>query len=278
MTPDPWHLEGDRLVSERTQLRVVAAESSELEDGGGLLPLKKPGRLLHDYRRVLDGHPGFTADAVLELGMWWTAGLVYWSERLRPSRITGVDLATRTDPEPLQAYREQTDTVVRTHWGVSQDDRAALERIVADDDLAPLDLVLDDASHLPGPTEAGFDVLFPIVRPGGLYVIEDWCWSYVEPTRSVSEAWATNPPLGPIVLRLASAMADRPDVIAHIEVLPTLLVVERGPAALDRTFRLADLVPTRVDHRVRRVQLAARRAWRRTRRDTRRGIARLRSS
>ena len=41
-------------------------------------------------------------------------------------------------------------------------------------DGEPLDLVIDDASHLYGPTMASFEVLFPRLRPGGLYVIEDW--------------------------------------------------------------------------------------------------------
>jgi predicted methyltransferase len=39
-----------------------------------------------------------------------------------------------------------------------------------DDQL--LDLVVDDTSHL-GPTRASFNTLFPRLRPGGVYVIED---------------------------------------------------------------------------------------------------------
>jgi hypothetical protein len=34
--------------------------------------------------------------------------------------------------------------------------------------------VIDDASHLLDPTRASFNVPFPLVRPGGVYVIEDW--------------------------------------------------------------------------------------------------------
>jgi hypothetical protein len=38
----------------------------------------------------------------------------------------------------------------------------------------PLDLVIDDASHLYGPSLATFETLFPALREGGLYVLEDW--------------------------------------------------------------------------------------------------------
>ena len=36
------------------------------------------------------------------------------------------------------------------------------------------DLIVDDASHLYRPTLASFEVLYPRLRPGGTYVIEDW--------------------------------------------------------------------------------------------------------
>ena len=41
-----------------------------------------------------------------------------------------------------------------------------------------LDLVIDDASHLLPETTASFNVLFPRLRAGGLFVIEDWSWQH----------------------------------------------------------------------------------------------------
>jgi hypothetical protein len=37
-----------------------------------------------------------------------------------------------------------------------------------------LDLVVDDASHLLAPSTATFEMLFPRLRPGGLFLLEDW--------------------------------------------------------------------------------------------------------
>jgi hypothetical protein len=45
-------------------------------------------------------------------------------------------------------------------------------------DGGPLDLVVDDCSHLYEPTRASFNELFPRLRPGGAYVIEDWVWAH----------------------------------------------------------------------------------------------------
>jgi hypothetical protein len=38
----------------------------------------------------------------------------------------------------------------------------------------PFGLIVDDASHEGEPTRASFDLLWPLVRPGGYYVVEDW--------------------------------------------------------------------------------------------------------
>jgi hypothetical protein len=64
---------------------------------------------------------------------------------------------------------------IRPHYGVDQDDAGRVRQIVRDElGDEPIDLVIDDASHLLGPSRSSFDVLFPMLRPGGLFVLEDW--------------------------------------------------------------------------------------------------------
>lgn len=58
---------------------------------------------------------------------------------------------------------------VRPYYGVNQADTVALERIVADEFQGqPLDLVIDDASHMLEETRVSFNCLFPKLRAGGL--------------------------------------------------------------------------------------------------------------
>ncbi|AKK30875.1 class I SAM-dependent methyltransferase [Mycobacterium sp. EPa45] len=45
-------------------------------------------------------------------------------------------------------------------------------------DIGPFDIVIDDGSHMSHHIIASFNALFPHVRPGGLYVIEDLASSY----------------------------------------------------------------------------------------------------
>ncbi len=66
----------------------------------------------------------------------------------------------------------------KIHYGTSQDDELRLAQIINHDFGGVIDLAIDDASHFYDQTKASFKVAFPKVRPGGLYIIEDWTWSF----------------------------------------------------------------------------------------------------
>jgi predicted O-methyltransferase YrrM len=136
-------------------------------------------RLLKN-REMIEGYDPVVAEFqganCVELGIFEGGSTAFLAQVLQPRRLVAVDIAP-APVERLEAFlaaRSLTDTV-RTHYGVDQSDRATLTAIVAGAfDPEPLDLVIDDASHLYQPTVASFDVLFPRIRSGGLYVIEDW--------------------------------------------------------------------------------------------------------
>ncbi|MCC5954085.1 MAG: class I SAM-dependent methyltransferase [Acidimicrobiia bacterium] len=95
----------------------------------------------------------------------------------RPRRMVAIDIA-----KPVPALQEFIDQRglhdrLRPHFGVDQADEEAVARIV-DDAFGgePIDVVIDDGSHLIDATRASFEVLFPRLRPGGRYLIEDWDW------------------------------------------------------------------------------------------------------
>jgi predicted O-methyltransferase YrrM len=102
---------------------------------------------------------------ILELGTASGASAVLWRELFQADKLVTIDRAK----EPLELPG------IRTYRGLDQADADALREIVRVE-FDSLDLVIDDASHFYEPTRASFDVLFPLLRPGGLYVLEDWDW------------------------------------------------------------------------------------------------------
>jgi hypothetical protein len=87
-----------------------------------------------------------------------------WHEYFPNARLYGVDIS---DFSELQTERFK---FVRADCG----DAAQLQKVV---DLGvPFDVVIDDGSHAPFHQQRAFLSLFPTVRPGGLFIIEDIQW------------------------------------------------------------------------------------------------------
>lgn len=89
-----------------------------------------------------------------------------WKAYFPQARVFGLDLY---DKSALEEPR------IRIFQG-SQDDPAVIERVVAE--TGPLDVVIDDGSHYVPHVLRSFELLFPHVREGGVYAVEDLQTSY----------------------------------------------------------------------------------------------------
>jgi hypothetical protein len=151
----------------------------------GRYHIRKPPALVEAYARLLEGFRGGT---IVELGTGEGGGLVLTSLLAEPACLIGIEL----DPAPrvaVDAFSASSDAPgrPRPYYGVDQADTEHVARVL-DAELGdrPVDLVIDDASHLLGPTRASFDHLFPRLRPGGLYVLEDWNWEHLRASRQIA--------------------------------------------------------------------------------------------
>lgn len=124
---------------------------------------------------------------ILELGVLSGASLLMWYEYFthQNSKIIGLDMSP---PVNLEALYPQDHEVNLCHFREhvfqyqgQQDDDYLLESIIQKH--GPFDIVIDDASHRLAPTAASFRGLKDHVKPGGLYIIEDWGTGYWDPSR-----------------------------------------------------------------------------------------------
>lgn len=97
---------------------------------------------------------------ILEVGVYHGESLKLWRELFPAGLIVGVD------NNPGAIWPEDTVRIVADQSDPSL--RIDLEP------LAPFDLVVEDASHDGNLSRATLDIVWPLVRPGGYYVIEDW--------------------------------------------------------------------------------------------------------
>ena len=154
------------------------------------------------------------------------------AELARPTRLVAID-RRETGSSALDDFvdRRGFGDVVSTHYGVDQGDAPRLRQILADELRGtPIDLVIDDASHLLDLTRRTFNVLFPSVRPGGAYLIEDWWWAHA----GAAEALLPDEtPMTVLVFELLMACASAPGIVASVTANREWALIERGNAAIE---------------------------------------------
>jgi hypothetical protein len=161
---------------------------------------------------------------IFELGIKEGGSTAFLFELARPRRMVAIDQKPPVEPR-LSTFitKSGIDEVLRVHYDVDQADRRRVAEIF-DDAFGndALDLVSDDCSHTYTATRASFNELFPRLRGGGLYVIEDWRW--VCPNHVA---------LSRLILELVLASASAPGLIDRVVFDSDSVRVTRGEAPLD---------------------------------------------
>ena len=101
------------------------------------------------------------AARVCELGVFSGGSLAAWQQIFPQGLVAGVDV------NPDMGWPPGTIRIV-----ASQDDPALPGLLL--EHAGEWDLIVDDASHDGALTAAALEHLWPLVAPGGFYVIEDW--------------------------------------------------------------------------------------------------------
>jgi predicted O-methyltransferase YrrM len=272
--PEPAWVDADRFTIDGVDFTSSFEPSRSATD----FCVRKPRALIERTLAHLSEH---RPRRIVELGIASGGGTALLALAARPELL----LALEIDTDRVVALDElivarALGAEVRTHYGVDQSDAGRIGTLVAEVFGArPIDLVVDDASHRFAESRASFEILFPRLRTGGHYVIEDWNWQLrlahsiaaagqpaaasdrrpsgqpaggdADLQRRVSEYvranWST-PPLERLALELVLARACSRDLIGTIRIEAEQVIVERGSAPIDAaTFRLTDYYTAAAD-------------------------------
>ena len=209
----------------------------------------KVRELVDEYGDFFSRIPEFRCQHLLEIGVFKGGSMPFWNEIFKPSIHVGIDLCEITVSGYLEDYirgRSAEGRDIRYFSGVDQADKDGLVNLVNMQFPGTLDLVIDDASHLYGPSKASFEAVFPRLRPGGLYIIEDWAWGHWSEFFGKDHFWAHEMPPTRLISELVEFTgSDRKrDIIRSLAVYEGFVVIERGPHDFkgSRPFVLADFI------------------------------------
>lgn len=215
-------LESFEIGDVRFTLDVRAGKERDVSKDGNFV-LVKTDAFLQFYRTLQQQKP----ENILEIGMLEGGSLVLFDKLYEPKKLVGVDI--RRDPiEPLEKYRENREHIV-PFYGLPQND-PKLSNVLEKEFQDGIDLIVDDASHHYEPTRATFHLCFPLLKPGGLYVIEDWSWSHKSPHQNSDHPWFEKPALTNLLMELTINMPSSQQM-NRVTVYRDLIVVEKAATA-----------------------------------------------
>jgi hypothetical protein len=179
----------------------------------------------------------FSPRSILELGIFQGGSYVLLDKLFKPRRMSAVEISPQPVAPLLRYVADKDGRFV--HFSTSQSDRETLKRIVQNELADELDLVADDASHTYEQTKASFEVLFPLLQPGGIYVIEDWSWAhapgYQAPAAPFSKRHALSNLLFEQIMLLGST-----SLISEIRVWRFMYLIRKAESAI----RGRDMAPS----------------------------------
>jgi hypothetical protein len=185
-------------------------------------------------RRILDFYESLRERApknILEIGMSEGGSLIYFDKLYAPAKLVGIDIR-RTPIPALELYKE-TRPHIKTLYGRAPD--MPPTRGVAQSNFPDgIDLVVDDASHLYAETKKTFVNVFPFVKPGGHYVIEDWAWAHRPSSQGAGAHWSDRPAVTNLLFEL-TVMAAVSRVIDSVTIKDELLCIKKGRGTLPKS-------------------------------------------
>jgi Methyltransferase domain len=229
-----WTDERSCVTARGTEFVTLGDEGSFTRSLAGVIDLESsPDRFVlfktrQGVERYVEIIRALVPERIVELGIFRGGSTVLLMELAQPKMLVAIDF----EPEPvaaLDAYLIRTGCrdSCRTQYGLDQGNREGVGRILdASFGTAPVDLVVDDASHLGPQTRASFETLFPRLRPGGLYVIEDWSWH-------LQGLDLPGPTMEEFMSELLAAAGRGPGLIAGVELSWDVILVRRGAAPVD---------------------------------------------
>ena len=144
--------------------RVVFSENSN----GIEFCHQKNDQIRDVYNEVFCKHfKDFEPLRIIELGINRGGSLALFANAFKKSNIVGVDINHGTICSQAKLHFENHKDRIQ----IVQTDQADKELLK----YGPFDLIIDDGSHRNEDMKASFNLLWPELKSGGFYVIEDWC-------------------------------------------------------------------------------------------------------
>jgi SAM-dependent methyltransferase len=173
---------------------------------------------------------------IFELGIFQGGSTAFLFELARPVVLVAIDQRPpRGDAMANYLSGMNVGPALRIYDDVDQADRLRLAQIAEEAfGDGPLDFVIDDCSHLYEPSKNSFNELFPRLRSGGVYVIEDWRWAHgLLDGEEPGVLYPDEVPLSRLLFEILLAFPSVPGLVSEVTTRLGAVEVRRGDVEID---------------------------------------------
>lgn len=221
------------------QFRIDQSLKDRQKSDNEVFTIVKNKQFLDVYQGLVGRRP---FKACVELGIFQGGSVIFLQNLFDLEKIIAFDISPDRIPS-LDTYirRHNYDDVFSLHFDVNQANAKYINSVLEKEGYNnSLDLVVDDASHQYAHTYKSFNCLFPHLKPGGLYIIEDWAWihnkKYTD-NMAADHPWRGKPPLSNLILQLVMSLGSG-DTIRSITMHRFMVIIEKGEAIVDNYYNL----------------------------------------
>lgn len=179
---------------------------------------------------------GFSPKSMVELGIAEGGSAILFALLLDELKVVAIDIRKPNTHVLRHIERLGLGARIKLFYETAQDDESRLRSIMEKEFPGKVDIVLDDASHLLGPSRRSFEILLPYVGNDRFYILEDWGWAHWPggPTDKLAKT-----PLSNLVFEMCMLTASRSDLI-HETIVDSgkVIMYVKSTSSLDKNFRL----------------------------------------
>ena len=164
---------------------------------------------------------------IFEIGVF-EAGSALALAAMHPNvHVIGIDFTNKPHLDDVIKSLGFEDRVKIFHSVDQKDESKILEIFSKSLKNNLIDLVIDDGSHMYVETKESFEFVFPFVKEGGYYVIENWNWAHYSGVYQSSK-WNDKPALTNLIFELIMVHGTDSSLIRDIYIRDISFVLQKG--------------------------------------------------
>jgi predicted O-methyltransferase YrrM len=185
-----------------------------------------------DFTLYYDEIKDLKLEKVIEIGIYEGGSVAFMNAAFKPKKLLAIEFSekrVKNLDKYIEAHTEAGS--VLCEYGLDQSDKqrlpALLEKHFPNRDV---DIVVDDASHLYEESKASFNMIFPYLRTGAVYIIEDWSWAHsgMALFEAADGLWHDKLSLSNLLFEVMLAYASCPGLISGVKVNKNMIFVTKG--------------------------------------------------